>query len=252
MTDAPRRWRARPPLADPLGRRTAFSVRGGDADIATEPDDPREAQFRQIIEQLAVAEAAVGEDRHRRLRRQHPGKAGETRILDVVPLARQFVLQHRQPQQRRRPAVPGHQIERQRRLSVGVEIGPVHGDNDLLAAADRLRNPLREHLPGTDAGVAQQPVDLFDRMLGQQSPRLRQRMADHRNRQRRPGHHPQRAVGQRRDPFGVNMPRENPVKKPPNVGQTKLRTRHPLHFPTPTFQTFLSPSITYPRRQAHP
>jgi hypothetical protein len=44
--------------------------------------------------------------------------------------------------------------------------------------------------------------------------------------------------------------RENPVKKPPNIGQTKAR--HPVHFPIPTFETFLSPSITYRRRQPHP
>jgi len=77
-------------------------------------------------------------------------------------------------------------------------------------------------------------------------------MADHRNRQRRPGHHPQRAVRQRRDPFGVNMPREHPVKKPPNIGQTKLEPHHLAHFPIPPVETFLPATITDRRHQAYP
>jgi hypothetical protein len=36
----------------------------------------------------------------------------------------------------------------------------------------------------------------------------------------------------------MNMPGKNPIEKPPNIGQTKLRTRHPVHFPIPTFDTF--------------
>jgi hypothetical protein len=45
----------------------------------------------------------------------------------------QLVFPHRQPQQRHRPAMVGHQIERERCLVITVEIGPVHGDDDVVA-----------------------------------------------------------------------------------------------------------------------
>ena len=88
--------------------------------------------------------------------------------------------------------MPGHQIEGERRLPVAVEVGPVHRDDDFLACADQVRNPAGEAVPDVDALVAEKPVDLLDRVLGHQTARLRQRLPDHRHRQRRAGHHAQR------------------------------------------------------------
>jgi hypothetical protein len=81
-------------------------------------------------------------------------------------------------------------------LVVGVEVGPVHRHDDLAPRAHHLANPRTEQVPRNHARVAQQPVDLFDRRLGEQSPRLRERLPDQGNGKRRPGHDPERSIGQ--------------------------------------------------------
>jgi len=77
----------------------------------------------------------------------------------------------------------GHQIEREGGLVVAVEIGPVHGNDDFFARADQMRHPAGEAVPDVDAFVAEQPVDLLDRVLGHEAARLRQCLPDHRHRQ---------------------------------------------------------------------
>src|SRR6185437_9847109 len=47
--------------------------------------------------------------------------------------------------------------------------------------------------------------NLFDRMLGHQTARLRQRLTNHRNRQRRAGHHAQCRVRQAIYPLGMKV-----------------------------------------------
>ena len=66
----------------------------------------------------------------------------------------------------------GHQLERQGGLAVGVVVGPVHRHHDVGARPDHLRDPCGEDVPRLDPGIAQQPVDLFDRMLGEKAARL--------------------------------------------------------------------------------
>jgi len=105
------------------------------------------------------------------------------------------------------------EVQGERRLIVSVEIGPIHGDDDLLAWADDFPHPGREYLPDDDASIAQQPIDLFDRVLVDEAARLRQRMADDRDRQRSAGHDAERAVGQRLDPLGVQVASEDPREK---------------------------------------
>jgi hypothetical protein len=51
--------------------------------------------------------------------------------------------------------------ERQRRLIVGVEIGPVHGDDEFPALAQGVIDPEREHGPDVDPLVAQETIDLL-------------------------------------------------------------------------------------------
>jgi len=53
----------------------------------------------------------------------------------------QLVLVDGQPDQRRGPAVAGDEMQRERRLIVGVEIGPVHRHDDLAPLAHDLVNP---------------------------------------------------------------------------------------------------------------
>jgi hypothetical protein len=63
--------------------------------------------------------------------------------------------------------VAGDEMQRERGLIVGVEVGPVHRHDDFASAAHDLAHPRPEQVPGDHAGVAQQPVDLFDRRLGE-------------------------------------------------------------------------------------
>ncbi|MGO8740046.1 hypothetical protein [Rhodoblastus sp.] len=65
--------------------------------VAAKADDIGEAQRVEKIEQLGVAKAAVGEDRHRGALGRHFGQTREAEVLEVVALVFQFVLQDGQP-----------------------------------------------------------------------------------------------------------------------------------------------------------
>jgi hypothetical protein len=67
--------------------------------------------------------------------------------------------------------------------------------------------------------VAEKTVDLLDRVLGHQTPRLRQGPPDHRNRQRCTRHDPERRPGQRINPLGMNVVLVKIVKKPADILQ---------------------------------
>src|SRR3954453_11850582 len=48
------------PLADPIGGQSRFAIRRADMDVAAKADDVLKAKIVQELEQLDVAEAAVG------------------------------------------------------------------------------------------------------------------------------------------------------------------------------------------------
>src|SRR3954451_4012037 len=131
-------------LAHPVAGRAGLARGIGDMDIAAKPDNVAEAQVIEEREQLVVAEAAVREDRDGTTGRREFLQSHEAGILEVVALLRKLLFPDGQPQQRRRPAMFGHQIERKRRLSVAVEIGPVHGNDDCLARSDQMGSPVGE------------------------------------------------------------------------------------------------------------
>jgi hypothetical protein len=89
--------------------------------------------------------------------------------------------------------------------SVLLSLSKGHGDDDVLARADDLWDPIGEERPDRDGLVAQQPIDLFDRMLRQQAPRLCQGVANHRYGKRRAGHDADRGVGKRLHPLGMHI-----------------------------------------------
>jgi len=147
---------ARPPeLADPLSSRAGLTRRIGDVDVAAKPDDIAKAKIIKEFEQLVVAKAAVREDRHGTTGWHELLQSHEAGVLEIVALLRQFVLPDGQPQKRRRPAVPGHQIERECRLAIAIEIGPVHRDDDFHARSDQMWNPAGEAVPYIDILVAE-------------------------------------------------------------------------------------------------
>jgi hypothetical protein len=80
-----------------------------------------------------------------------------------------------------------------------------------MATTMLLRDPTRcgtqraKALPDINAAVAEQAIDLLDRVLGHQTACLRQGLANHRDGQRRTGHDPQRGRGQRVHALGVQV-----------------------------------------------
>ena len=90
-----------------------------------------------------------------------------------------------------------------------------------------------------DGLVAQQTVDLLDRVLGEQASRLGQRSADHRDSQRRSHHHAQRRVGQRQHPLAVEIPLEQLVQERED---TLTPHRFPVHHPAAA-NSKLNPSL---------
>jgi hypothetical protein len=99
----------------------------------------------------------------------------------------------------------GDQMQGQRRLVVVVEVGPVHRHQDRPPIADLVRHPAGEAVPYIDAVVAQHPVDLLDRVFGDQAPGLRQGLADHRHRQRCRVHDAEARACQGRNLLGVQV-----------------------------------------------
>jgi hypothetical protein len=108
-------------------------------------------------------------------------------------------------------------VQRQRRLAVVVELAPVHGNHDLLARADHVRDPLGEAVLDVDALVAEQAVDLLDGVLCNEAARLRQRLADNGDREGGTGHDVQRGACERVDTLGVQLARVERADEAANV-----------------------------------
>jgi hypothetical protein len=178
------------------------------------------------LEQFDVAETAVGQDRRRRAFGQQRLQPRQAQVLEIVALVLQFVLVDGQPEERRRSAVTADEMQGQRRLIVGIEVGPVHRHDDLAPGAHDLADPRAEQVPRDHAHVAQEPVDLLDRRLRHQSPSVGEPLADQRNRQSRSRHHPDRSVGQRQDALGVQVVGKHPDNKFMNKIKSPLRPAH--------------------------
>jgi hypothetical protein len=110
-----------------------------------------------------------------------------------------------------------HQVQGQRRLPIAVELGPVHGDDNFPSRAHEMRDPVGQALPNIDLLVAEQAVDLLDRVLGHQTASLRQSLPDHRHRQRGARHDPERRPRQGIDPLGMHAVLVQIVDESPNI-----------------------------------
>ena len=175
-----------------------------------------------------VAEAAIGHDPHTDLGGQDFGQAHQDLILVAVATVFQRRLVHGQPNQRRGPSVAGQQRQHDRRLTVGVEFGPVHRHRDAVALADHVRHPMPQQGIDVDALVGQQPVHLLDRVLGQPPACQRQTLADQADRQRRGLDRPERGSGQRLHPFGVQVVAKQRVEEVADTVKGK-RLTHRRH-----------------------
>ena len=63
-------------------------------------------------------------------------------------------------------------------LVVGIEVGPIHGHHNGVACANDEWHPAHQNIVHVDGGVGEQPVDLLDCMLGLQTARCGQALAN--------------------------------------------------------------------------
>ena len=206
MTVAPRSDAGAAALADPVGSVPGLAVGGGDRDVAAEADDEVELQlFGQQPVELAVAEAAVGNEADLDPDGQRLGQADQRLVLVTVAAVLQGRRLDAQPEQRCGPTMAAEQREHQRGLAVGGELGPVHRHGDRRTLADHMADPVRQQGVDVDARVGQQAVDLLDGMLGLQAARQCQALADQRHRQRAAPHYPQRGARQGLHALGMQV-----------------------------------------------
>ena len=158
--------------------------------------DAEDLVIRFAVDCWVARDRAVG---------QPLGQTIETLIFLIVASLLPPRLFDCQPHQRRGPSMAREQREHDGRVSVGVELRPVHRYHDALASAHQIGYPLGEQRPHLNALVRQQPVDLFDRMLGEQTTCVSQALADQMHRQRSATDDAQRGVRQRVHPFRVHI-----------------------------------------------
>ena len=127
----------------------------------------------------------------------------------------------------------GHQAQYQRRLPVMVEIGPVHRHQDVALRPQLMRHPARKAVPHVDAIVAEQTVHLLDGVLGHQTARLGQRLADHCHRKRSPRHDAKSGSGQGVNPLGMQVSTIQNAQERTNLAKTPTPLSRFAHLDAP-------------------
>ena len=72
----------------------------------------------------------------------------------------------------------GDKAQDERRLPVGVEISPVHRDDDLLSIRHDIESPICKVIPNNKLVIAEQAVYLLGRMFRDKATRLSKRMTN--------------------------------------------------------------------------
>ena len=150
----------------------------------------------EFIERL-VAEPAVGEHRHLHALGEDLAEALEQPVLVLVSPPLHLGLHHGLPEQWRGATVARDHRQHDRGLVVFVEVGPVERGHDLGTVADDEGDPAREQVPGQDAVVAEQAIDLLHGVLGLEPLRHRERLADRVDPESRAFQHAHRGPGER-------------------------------------------------------
>src|SRR5215831_17962822 len=116
------------------------------------------------------------------------------------------------------------QGQHDRRLIVGIEVGPVHGDLDALTRSDDGRHPEHKQFLDINSRVREQSIDLLDGMLAYTSSRQSEPVADGAHGQGCTGHHTDGGARQRLNPLCMQAFAEQSIDKP--IGILKLRRSH--------------------------
>src|SRR3954468_19961162 len=117
--------------------------------VALQADDVVEAELAEKVEQLGVGQA--GQDGDPDAGGQHLGQPTQAGILIVVAGILQLVLEHAEPDQRRRPAVTSLSA---RGPSAAKSVQSIATTR---SGPDQFRNPGGKDIPGLKLAIAQQP-----------------------------------------------------------------------------------------------
>lgn len=182
-------------------------------------------------EELLIAEPAIGEQHDVDVVREHfVEPAHDVHLVLSAPIL-QLRLLDRLPNERRRTAMRRRDVERDRRLVVVIEFGPVERHEDLLALTHDKRDPWLEPPPDVDPAIAQQTVHLLDRVLRIEVECVRETTPDRVNSERRRVHHADHAVGQRQHPHRVDVFAEQLVEERVRAFGSGALRRRQVHAP---------------------
>ena len=118
----------------------------------------------QVVECL-VREPAVGEECQLQVARRDLQASGDHLIFVCVPIFLQLIFVDSLPHQRRRAPTVRDQMQRDRRLPIAAEVRPVQRNNRFLALCQHKRHPTLKELLHIESAIAQQSINLLDRVL---------------------------------------------------------------------------------------
>ena len=134
-------------------------------DRSTKADDEVPPEGLEHPIQLLVAEAAIRKNGDLDVLLKTLVKPFDHSILVIVALSFQRGFADRHPDKRSRATMARDEIASKGRMIVGIELGPVERDNDLLPRTDHEFRPRMKQQPDVDPAIAQHAIDLLDPML---------------------------------------------------------------------------------------
>lgn len=205
-------------LRHPLRRGPLLALGIGHPDVPSKADHPVPAARRERRVALLIPEAAIGQQRHAHLLWKDLVDPVDHLGLGVELMPRELRLLDGLPDHRGAAPVAGHEAEHAGGLIVGVVVGPVQGDHDLVAVAHEERDPGRGDGPWADSRVAQQSIDLLRRGCGVLAQRRGQAQADGVDTQGGGMENAQHSIGEREHAAGVEVLAEEFFKKAMDLG----------------------------------
>src|SRR5690606_22171075 len=116
----------------------------------------------------------------------------------------------------------GDEIEANRSLVIGVELGPVHCNDQLLPRTDDELDPWLEQAPDVNLAVAQQAIQLFCSVLRIECCRGSHPSPDSVNAQRRGMENTDHSHGEGQNRLGMKVVPEDPIHHREDTGRSEL------------------------------
>ena len=179
-----------------VGSGKPLAVGGGDEDRLAKADHEVPSFACEELVELGIAEASIGDDRDPNVIGDRCVQPQQQLVLEVVSRPVLDVADgDGLPQERRRAAMRGHDVRGDDRVAVARILGPVQGDDHVLALAEDEVDPRQVELLELQVAIGEEPVDLLDRVLGVESLGGREPGADQREGERARFEHSDHAVG---------------------------------------------------------